>query len=279
MEKYNKPIKACPERRSLRAPVRALLKCGARGQTDAFLALSGLYFDLISEHLYLCNLDRKEALHKAERILLEGWKQLPAFKRLSDWERFLACSLMSAQISGVFSREGPRPQALVELDSQAKFALIAFDLENWSYPWLSLALRVQPRDLKNILFQARCRLLGIDLSLTSRKLRGCLELVSADLDGQLSVAQQRQLLKKLCACQETKAFKSGWLDFRCQLIELRQQIRLQPEERDDYLNDLGQQLAPEDMVRPSFAARVRNIFSFRELESPEVVPSDFRYGR
>lgn len=279
MKKYSKPLKACPECRSSRAPVRALLKQAAHGEREAYLTLAGLYFDLISEHLYLCNYDRRSALQKTELLLRDGWKNLPYLKRLSDWERFLARSLMAMPVSDTYAGEGQRPRALVELDGEAKFALIAFDLENWSYPWLSLALRMPPRDLKEILFETRCRLLQVNLPEIKRPLRRCLELVSADLDGQLKTSQKRQLLGTLCSCEKTKAFKSNWLDYRCQLIELRQQIRLQSEERDRFLQELGNHLVCEEMAHPTRSARFRNLFSFRELETTELISGDFRFER
>lgn len=279
MDTYCKPIKACPEQRALRAPVRALLKRGARGQVDGFIALAGLYFDLISEHLSLCNHDSADALHKTEQLLREGWKHLPCFKRLSDWERFLTQSLLSVEVGGTGSQGALRFPALIELEGDSKFALIAFDLENWSYPWLSLALRVAPKELREILFQVRCRLLQINLDHTPRRLRQCLELVSADLDGQLSTSQQKHLVQKLCASEEAKAFKSHWLAFRCQLIELRQQIRLQPEVRDDFLQNLAVSLASEDMVRPSLTARFRNMFSYSELEIAGTAPTELHLDR
>lgn len=260
--------------------MRALLKRGARGDTEAYLGLAGLYFDLVSEHLYLCNVDRAEALQQTESILIDGWRQLPFLKRLSDWERFLARNLMAIRVNRLSANNGPRPQELVELEADAKFALIAFDLESWSYPWLSLALRVQPQDLRKILLEARCKLLNIDLSATPDSIQRCLSLVSADLDGQLKTSQKRRLLEKLCSCEETKNFKSRWLDYRCRLIELRQQIRLQTEDRDRFLHDLGEALIADEMLRPSITARVRNLFSFRDL-TPEVTsaPHDFRFSR
>lgn len=281
METYSKPLNACPERRALRAPVRALLRRGACGEIEPYVTLAGLYFDIVSEHLYLCNLDRPEALKAAEILLRDGWKQLPFLKRLSDWERFLACSLMSVETSSVYSGEGPRPQALLDLESRAKFALIAFDLEDWSYRWLSLALRIHPMELRRILFEARCQLLNIDLKTTPKRLRRSLELVSADLDGQLGAHQRKSVLSQLCTCEKTKDFKSRWLDYRCELIELRQQIRLQPEERETFLKTLAHNVAFEKMSRPSVAARIRNFFSFKDLENTALVSAqrDFRFGR
>lgn len=254
--------------------MRALLKRAAKGETDAYLTLTSSYFDLICEHLYLCNIDPPAALQQIEILLREGWKRLPYLKRLSDWERFVAGNLMAIPLSSAYSKRGGRPQALIELDRNAKFALIAFDLENWSYQWLALALRVRPKDLQSILFEARCKLLEINLTQTSGKLRRCLAFISADLDGQLKPGQQRQALRKLHACAETKTFKSRWLDYRCHLIEIRQQIRLQPKERDAFLDGLCRDLVLEEMLRPTLLARFRNVFSFQELPHQNVIPAN-----
>lgn len=277
---FRKPVFSGSSPAPSRAPLRTLLRRAAKGETGAYLALVRPYFDLISEHLYLCNYDRAATLHEAEFLLHEGWKRLPYLKRLSDWEHFLARNLTTIEVNASYSRETGRPQALVELERQSKFALIAFDLENWGYRWLSLALRVEPRELRNILFETRCILLGIDLSRTKPGLRRCLALISAGLDGQLTHKQQRQALRQVCTCEQTKDFKSRWLDFRCHLIEKRQQIRLPEAERDLFLERLSQHLFPEEMLRPSLLARFRNLVSFRELPPRRIIPGrgDFSYG-
>lgn len=277
---FTKPVTACHGPRSLRRPRRALLRRASKGETDAYYALAAEYVNLISEYLYLCNLDRTEVLQKMDLLLREGWQRLPYLKRLSDWERFITTSLLAVPVSPTYSAQGARPQALMELDPQHKFALVAFDLESWDYRWLALALRVHPKDLTNVLFAARCRLLEIDLGRTPRKLRRCLALVSANFDGQLNPAQQRQAVKKLCDCDQTRAFKSRWLDHRCHLIEIRQQIRLQPAEQDDFLDGLCRDLILEEMMRPSLVTRFRNLISFGVLPGSETMPTnrDFRYG-
>lgn len=260
--------------------MRALLRQAARGDRQAYVALAAEYFDLISEHLYLCNFDRADSLQKAESLLRDAWRHLPYLKRLSDWERFLAARLMEVEVGSTYSREGRRPQALVELESEAKFALIAFDLEKWSYHWLSLALRVPPVELRETLFKARCKLLNLDLSTASRKTRRCLERISADLDGQLTDLQRRQVLQNVCSDEAAKNFKSHWLDYRCHLIEMRQQIRFETHERDAFLESVVKDLSLEGMLRPSILTRLRNLFSFQQLPSPKMIPAgrDLRYG-
>lgn len=275
---FNKPVTACHGLRSSRAPLRNLLRRAAKGETDAYFALTSAYFDLICEHLYLSNIDPPDTLQQAEKILREGWRRLPCLKRLSDWERFIATHLMAIPVSPAYSQRGRRPQALIELERKPKFALIAFDLENWSYRWLALSLRVPPKELQAILFEARCKLLEINLAATPKKVRRCLALISADLDEQLTPGKQRQALKKLHACDDTKAFKSRWLDYRCHFIEFRQQIRLQPKDRDTFLDGLCRDLVLEEMIRPTLFARFRNLFSFQEFPPRTVIPAngDFR---
>lgn len=271
---FSKPVTACHGLRPSRAPLRKLLRRAAKGETDAYFALTSAYFDLVCEHLYLCNIDPPDALQQAEKILREGWRRLPYLKRLSDWERFIATHLMAIPVSAAYSPWGRRPQALIELDRNSKFALIAFDLENWSYRWLALSLRVPAKELQNILFEARCKLLEIDLAATPKKVRRCLALISADLDEQLTPCQQRQAVKKLRACDDTRAFKSRWLDHRCHLIDFRQQIRLQPRDRDAFLDGLCRDLVLEEMLRPTLLARFRNLISFQELPPRTIIPAN-----
>lgn len=277
---FSRLPKACRGPSSFRASARLLLKGAARGDTTAFTRLAEVYFNLATEYLYLCNCDQEEAVKRATGILSEGWMRLPYLKRLEDWERFLACSLMDVEVSEGRSTEGRRPKALVGLGSRAKFALIAFDLENWSYRCLSEVLDIKEKELSRLLFRARCALLDLDLDGETRKIRHFLEDVSADLDGQLTPRQRRQMLRKLCGSAEGKEFKSHWLDYRCHLIEMRQQIRIQPEMRQSVLDQLSHQLSPEQMLHPPLLLRLRKLlFPSPAFQGPIIRgPRDLRYG-
>ena len=112
----------------MRANSRIFLKRAGRGETEAFYQLTEGYFNLLSEYLYLCNLDRTETESKIEEIFREGWMRLPFMTRLADWEVFLARTLMAVEVDSNRSTEGRRPTALVAMDPRAKFALVAFDL-------------------------------------------------------------------------------------------------------------------------------------------------------
>jgi len=265
---------------STRAPARLLLRRAAHGDKEAFLGLSEAYFNLVSEHLYLCNLDREDALTRAENIFREGWVRLPYMKRLADWERFLARSLVAVPVDAQRSTEGRRPRALVDLDAPTKFALTAFDLENWSYHWLARALESDERELAALLFDARCSLLSFETGSFPRKKRAFLQQVSLDLDGQVTPRQRQQILRKLCCSAEAKDFKSQWLDYRCHLIEMRQQVRLQPAERENFLRNVGARLSPTDMLRPPFFRRMKSLIGFSpDVPAPMVGGAhDLRFG-
>lgn len=255
-----------------------LLHRAATGSTEAYKELTDVYLDLITEYLSLCNFSQSEVIRKMETLLREGWQRLPYLKRLSDWERFLTTSLLAISSKSSSSREYPRE--LLELEPDEKFALIAFNFENWRYSWLALALRVEPRTLGKILFEARCQLLQIDLSTLSREVRQNFVLVSANLDDQLTQAQQQSAIQILSDCEATRTFKSRWLALFCKLIEIRQQIRLQDEKRNEFLQSVCGKLRHEKMLRPSLASRIRNLISFDDLPTSDTTGENrsLRYG-
>lgn len=264
----------------MRATTRIFLRRAGRGDTDAFYQLTEGYFNLLAEYLYLCNLDRAESEAKIEEIFREGWMRLPFMTRLVDWEVFLARSLMPIKVDTERSTEGRRPSTLVALDPRAKFALVAFDLENWDYKYLSFALGMKERELSRLIFQGRCRLIDFDVASEPRKVRQILEQVSSDLDGKITTRQRQAIPHKMCRSSEARTFKSQWLDYRCHLIEMRQQVRLEPEEQQAILESLCAHLSLEEMLRPPFLLRIRRIFAPSiSVPAAMLVPSgDLRYG-
>ncbi len=257
---FDKLLSACGQTDCMRA-TRILLKKATRGETGCFAELADGYFHLLTEYLYLCNFDQREAEQRTCEILREGWLRLPFMKSLGDWETFLARSLMAVEPDPERSTEGRRPSALIALDPRAKFALVAFDLENWPYKSLSLALGMKERELSRLIFQGRCRLIEMDVAAQTRKVRHFLEQVSADLDGQSTPRQRQAVHRKMCHSAEAKTFKAQWLDYRCHLIEMRQQVRLQPEKQQAILEQLCTRLSSEEMLRPPFFLKIRRLFS------------------
>src|SRR5690606_3190551 len=120
----SKRAKACRSSHSSRSPLRALLRRAGRGDNGAYFQLVTVYFDLICEYLRLCNLDESALRQTSALLLREGWLHLPFFKRLSDWERFLAKSLMAAPVSATYCSDATPPRRLIELDPRMKFAVV-----------------------------------------------------------------------------------------------------------------------------------------------------------
>ena len=139
---------------------------------------------------------------------------------------------------------------------------------------------MKERELARLIFQGRCRLIDYDLASEPRKTRHLLELVSGDLDDQLTPRQHQILIRKMCRSTEARTFKSQWLDYRCHLIEMRQQVRLQPEEQQALLEKLCADLSLEEMLRPPFLLRVRRIFTPSiSVSTAMLTPSaDLRYS-
>lgn len=276
---FLKPVKAGNPRRTRRRPIRMLLHRAATGDTDAYAELTGAYFDLIIEYVSLCNIGQEETIRRTEILLCEGWQRLPYLKRLSDWERFLTTALLAIPNEKI-SSSTKYPQELLRLAPQQKFALIASGFENWSHPWLALALRVEPRELRQILLETRCRLLQINRDSLPKKTRQNLVLISANFDEQLTAAQQQNALQIVSDCEVTRTFKSSWLALFCKLIEIRQQIRLPEEERNEFLQRVCRGLRHEKMLRPSLASRIRNLISFDDLPATDPAGGNhrLRYG-
>src|SRR5690625_1815155 len=175
------PVKAGLFPRAVRRPLRAMLHRAARGDAVAYQILMERYFDLILESLVLSDLAPPEALARTKTLLREGWQRLPYLKRLSDWERFLALSLLSIEPASDSTSCEIR-QNLFKLKPEARFALIVFEFENWELPWLALALRIQPRELNQLLLETRCQLLNIDLDQTSKETRRSFNIFFANLN-------------------------------------------------------------------------------------------------
>lgn len=265
MEAGNRPRVAAEYGPLNRNERRKCIKRASAGEVSPYLALVSHYFDLVTEYLYLCNLDPREILEKSRSIFQEGWRRMAHVHRVSGWDFFLASSLMQTKANTeTRSLEGRRPKALVELKDDAKFAFAASELEDWDEFALALALRRPPREIRRIRFHTKLVLLKIDRhDLTGQQYR-CLWEVSADLDDRNTPLRQRSPLhRKFSKCEFSKDFRARWLDYRCHLIEMRQQIRLPEESRREEIAELGNILHPDDIIRPPLLARMKKMISLR----------------
>lgn len=256
---------------AFRPPIRRQLRLARKGNLHAYRLLAAPYFNLVTEYLFFCNWNRDEILRQAELVFRETWKRLPYLNRLSDWEQLLATTLV--QVVQAPDRPSPieRPGRLAYLDPKDKLAIIAFDLENWSYYWLGLALRKRPDEVGETLLRARCEILGFEAGREDRPVRRLLRQVSEDIDGQICGRKRSQIQQRLARNPVARDFKCRWLEVRCSLVETRQDVRFSPEERRVFLGAL-ENLSKEEMMRPPLTARARNLVSFAGAPPAEIVP-------
>lgn len=256
---------------SFRAPIRKQLKLARKGDLHAYRLLAAPYFNLVTEYLFFCNWNRDEVLRQAEWVFRETWKRLPYLKRLSDWEQVLASTLIRVAEAPVRPSSIERPERLGAIQAKKRFAIVAFDLENWSYHWLGLAIRQTPDEVGQTLFRARCALLDFDANRENHSIQRLLRQVSEDIDGRASPRKRGQIQQRLARNPIARDFKCRWLEIRCNLIELRQQVRFSHDERCVFLAAL-ENLSREEMMRPPLTARARNLVSFTGAPPPEMAP-------
>ncbi len=250
-----------------RSARRKLIKQASGGDARAYLALAGDYFDLVVEYLHLCHLDREEVLQKSASVFRDGWRRLAFIRRVSEWDSFLAGALMQTPVkSSRLGSDRRKAKGLSALDGPAKFALAAADLENWDFSSIALALRCSNKEVRRLRHGARLHLLGLETKEMTAREQRCLREVSADFDDQKPLRQRTQLHKKFSRCPVSKDFRARWLDYRCHLIEMRQQVRLDGEIKREFFETLGQDLHPDDMLRAPFFLRVRKIISLRPAD-------------
>ncbi len=258
-----------PRRR--RSHLRRLLRQAVRGDAEAFVALADPYFDLITEYLVLSGITKGHDLHsKAAEILHEIWKFLPFMHRVSDFERILVTTLFSVRQRDRTPAENPCRAKLQSLNPREKVAFLARDFENWDYGWTATALRVPRKDLGEILIGIRCGLLGIDLADLDKDSATCIRKLSLDFDGQHSPKEKKRICQRLGHLPKAREFKSGWLNLRCELIELRQEIRLPEEEKEALLNSLIPELRADAMIQVPLLERFANWWNFRQTSATAI---------
>lgn len=246
-----------------RCQLRALLKKAARhSDPQAYLDLIAPYIDLAHEYLYLTGFQsagqRREATLK---IFTSLWTRLQYTGRLSDFERLLTRTLLQVE-SRTLDYHTALEGAVAQLAAKDRFLLVAREMEDWHPRWIALACRRCRRRLEQRLMQTRCRLAGFD----EKKLRCAtgrlLCLLSRSFDEVWPESRRKTLGRTVLKHPDLLAFKGSWLELRCKLIELRQDLRLDPEQRENFNQALLQRIEATQALRPCLSHRVVNLFKF-----------------
>jgi hypothetical protein len=253
----------------LRKELRGYLHLARRGDQEAYIKLSRHYLNLITEYVsctgYESNLSKSEAVRD---VVIGVWQTLPYTSRLSDFERTLVLNLLRLKPQKSSKTDDEKIAFLRSVDPTSRFILIAHEMENWKYPAISLATRISNVEIEPIIFDLRSQLLKFHFDNISVSSKNLIRQINKDLNGKLSLRSSRRLCRKTTHDDSAKEFKCRWLTFRCELVELRQQIRFNNTQRERFLQQLIPFLVDHHMRKPRLHERLLNQISFIRPPNP-----------
>ncbi len=251
-----------------RPTLRKQLRLAARGDQTAYLHLVDHYLNFTTEYIYLNGVTPpSEVYSQSIKLFFTLWERLPFTSRLSDFERMLALSLIKEKSTLAIPKSALDGNIMKTLPL-FRFLLITHEMENWQHHWIGLACRLKRKDLEDRLLSMRCEFCGINATLLEEDEKHCLEAIVRDLDSAIALKERAALCKKIKRYPKIKNFKSDWLNLRCEIVELRQEIRLSNEDRDRFLMELGNNLHSAKILQPQWVERMFNSIHFESF--PDV---------
>ncbi|MEZ5277110.1 MAG: hypothetical protein R3F07_12080 [Opitutaceae bacterium] len=254
-----------------RSLLRADLKNAVRGDTQAFGELTSHYFDFAAESFFMlgwCDDDeRKSAL---ETLFQAIWRSLRFIKRLSDFERALVVQMLTLS-ENRDRKDSCGPRKMPSLSGESKLLLVAFEMERWDMHSIRLAFRMKSAEVHQRLLELRTQLLKINLEGLDRKTLGLLERVNLTFDRDLTPRQRKSLIQAVAACPIAKQFKAGWMLYRSEMVELRQQMRTTDADRGPFLAKLLEHVSETSMAKPSIADHIVNRVNFTRFPRALIV--------
>jgi len=248
-----------------RNEIRSLLRKSSRGNAYAFIQVSEHYFDLLSEYFYLIGFtDPRDRIFEISNLLTECWSYLPYTRRVSDFERFLQLQL-EKRVPENELKINESHKLLSSLNHTQRFLLVSREFEKWTYKSITLSLRWKKRDLANELMALKCHLVGFrpQMLKTSDQLQ--LMQISELLESELSSSAARKSQREAAHNYHILQFKADWLSYRCELIELRQRMRLSGDHTDLLKSQIVTSIKQQPMERPKIADNLINQISFTRL--------------
>lgn len=252
-----------------RGTLRKQLHKAAKGNTQAFEAVTNQYLNFITEYLVVSGYHEEDRIRSYTREVLHNiWQRAAYIRRVSDFERQLFIFLKQIPVN-VAPFQDVLTQRLVMLNSLQRFLVVGRDLESWTSKNLSLATRVPKYELGRPLFDAWKTLVGFKAAELDFNTNECMEKVVESMEGGLDHTQHRRLCKKVKENPTASGFKADCLNLRCELVELRQNARLDSPEREDFLADLREDVATIEQLKPELGEMLKNQVSFQciHLES------------
>lgn len=249
-----------PERKASRAHLRQ----AKAGDAGAYLALSANYLDLALVYFGGClhePVERRFA--RVEQVFSALWQHLPYAERVSDFEYMLARALLgNAPENGPVASSEALVTQLRLLAPESRFALIAYEFENWPFRWVALLMRVRPRAMHRLLSEARCELCGLSWESLTKEERDCLEAVSLSLDSSPNLRVNKELSLRISNFPRVSEIKALWLELRPELVEVRQRYLPEASDRERLMGNILKGAQTASMHKPPFMDRVVNTVHF-----------------
>jgi hypothetical protein len=249
-----------PERKASRAH----LKQAKTGDAEAYLALCVHYLDLALVYFGGCLHESVETrFARVEQVFTALWQHLPYAERVSDFEFMLASALIdNAPENGPLASSEALVTKLRLLAPESRFALIAYEFENWPLRWVALLMRVRPRSMHRLLSEARCELCGVSWESLAEEERLCLEAVSFSLDNSPNLRANKELSQRVSTYPRVGEIKALWLELRPELVEVRHRYLPVAPDRERLMGNILKSAQTAPMSKPPFMDRVVNTVHF-----------------
>ena len=247
--------------------IRSLLRKASRGNAYSFIQASEHYFDLLSEYFYLIGYtDPHDRIFEISNLLAECWSYLPYTRRVSDLECFLQLQLGKRAPEGEMHFDEPHAQ-ISQLNHDDRFLLVSREFEEWNYKAIALSLRWRKRELSNALMMLKCRLVNFRPQMLKANDQTQLLQISELLESKLSPQDTRKVEQEATRNYHILQFKADWLSYRCELIELRQRMRLTDDQIEHLKDQIHETIKLQPMERPKIGDNLINHISFTRLPS------------
>lgn len=247
-----------------RSAQRAHLKAAKGNAPENYLALAANYSQLVNLYFGVSSAEPDETREECSRQLFaELWQQLDYAERLSDFEYMLTCALLhsSPELPQIHSQD-PLRLNIQQLPPVARFALLAYELENWKFERLAMILRIRPTALHRLLSQTRCALCGIEWSALAKEEQICLENISRALDSRPNLRANRALSEQVSLFPRVSELRAEWLALRPELVEIRCRYDFSPSERETLLKNIYNTIELLPLKRAPLMDRVINTVHF-----------------
>jgi len=251
-----------------RNQVRSLLRKSGERNPCAFTQAAACYTEFLSEYFYLLGFTSVEArLEQIRATYLRCWKYTPYIRRVSDFERFLQTQL--ERLPTVPSLKLPEEtyHRINDLDHTQRFLLVARNYQNWSYRALHLATRIKKSEITHALTKLKCVLTGFQTEKLTDSEWSLLLQVNDLIEGELKTREIRAIEKAIAKRPLLLKFKADWLQFRCGLAEIRDQMLISPEEATQFKESLSEDLRSIPVMHPKLSDALINQISFTRIPS------------